>query len=208
MAVSFDVFGTLVAVDRLDEPGAAVARELAARGVTVPDGFAAAYREPQTALAPGRERPLSAHVRDALVSCGVRVTDPETVEAAVFAAFTSDATVRTRPGANAALSAAAERGPVGVCSNCRVRGLVDWTLHRGALDRSLLDAVVVSVDCGYRKPDRRPFLAVADALGVEAAALVHVGDDPATDGGVTDVGGEFVPADDLAALADRLEGPA
>lgn len=208
MAVSFDLFGTLVTVDRSPDPAAAVSRALAERGVAVPDGFDRAYRTPHLDVDPGAERPLAEHVRAALASRGVDAP-ADRVEAAVLAAFT-DVTVETRDGASEALRAAGARGPVGVCSNCGVRGLVEWTLAESALDPATLDAVVASVDCGWRKPDRRAFVAVADALGVAVSELVHVGDDPATDGGVTDAGGVFVEVDpdSAAPLAGCVEGSA
>ena len=205
MAVSFDLFGTLVAVDRPADPAGAVARQLRDRGVAVPDDWAAAYREAHVELAPGRELPLSDHVRAALASRGIDA-DGETVAGAVRAAF--DGQVRTRDGASAAVAAAAERGPVGVLSNCSVSGLVERTVERSTLDPDEFDAVVASVDCGWRKPDSRAFDAVADALGVERSGLVHVGDDPATDGGADDCGARGVLLSDvpLSALPAHLEG--
>ncbi|QLH79949.1 HAD family hydrolase [Halosimplex rubrum] len=205
MVVSFDLFGTLVAVSRPAEPAEAVARQLRERGVAVPDDWARAYREPQVTVEPGAELPLSDHVGHALASRGVDA-EAETVAAAVRAAF--DGPVDTREGAEAAVAAAAEGAPVGVLSNCSVDGLVERTLERSELAVDRFDAVVASVDCGWRKPDRRAFEAVADALGVPVADLVHVGDDPATDGGAGDVGARSVLLDDigLADLPTRLEG--
>lgn len=57
----------------------------------------------------------------------------------------------------------------------------------------------------YREPhvDAPPGAAVplprhvARALGVDPPALCHVGDDAATDGGVTDAGGRFCHIDDV-----------
>jgi len=205
VAVSFDLFGTLVAVARPAEPAEAVARQLGERGVAVPDDWATAYREPQVTVEPGAELALSDHVGRALSSRGVDA-DGETVEAAVRAAF--DGPVETREGAEVAVAAAAERGPVGVCSNCSVDGLVERTLARSRLDAGRFDAVVASVDCGWRKPDRRAFETVADALGVPVADLVHVGDDPATDGGADDAGATSVllTDTDLPDLPAQLEG--
>jgi FMN phosphatase YigB (HAD superfamily) len=205
VAVSFDLFGTLVAVDGPPDPAAAVARELRERGVRVPDDWSAAYREAHVDVDPGREYPLTDHVADALASRGVDAGGA-TVETAVLAAF--DVSVDTREGATDAVAAAAERGPVGVLSNCSVPGLVERTLERSGLDATTLDAVVASVDCRWRKPDRRAFETVATALDVPVGDLVHVGDDPATDGGATEAGATSVLLTDvsLAALPDHLEG--
>jgi FMN phosphatase YigB (HAD superfamily) len=202
VAVSFDLFGTLVAVERPPDPAAAVADALAERGVTVPEDFAAAYRERHVDAPPGAEVPLPAHVAAALRSRDVDPPPGNVVRRAVVAAF--DPAVRTRPGAAAAV--AAVDGPVACCSNCAVPELAARTLLRAAVDRDDLDAVVTSAGCGWRKPDRRIFAAVARRLGVALDDLVHVGDDPATDGGVADAGGRFVDVADmpLTDLPDHL----
>ncbi|MFB6218242.1 MAG: HAD family hydrolase [Halobacteriaceae archaeon] len=203
--ISFDLFGTLVAADRPDDPAAAVGAALAERGVPVPDDWRAAYRESHVEVPAGAELPLPDHVRAALASRGVPA-DRETAVAAVRAAFESE--VRTRPDAARAVAAAAERGPVGVLSNCSVPGLAERALARSELDSRSL-AVVTSVGCGWRKPDSRAFAAVADALGVPVEGLLHVGDDPATDGGADDAGANSLLVGEvpLAELPARLEAP-
>lgn len=188
-AVSFDLFGTLAEVDRPDDPAGAVAAELSSRGVDVPDDWGDAYREPHVDAPAGAEVPLPAHVSRALASRGVDAPG-NAARRAVVAAF--DPAVRTREGAVAAVAAAGERGPVGLLSNCAVPELVGRTLVRSELARDDFDAVVSSVACGWRKPDRRAFERVADAVGIGVGELVHVGDDPATDGGVVEHGGRFV----------------
>ena len=188
-AVVFDLFGTLVAVDDTPEPAAAVADELAARGVSVPDDWAAAYTEPHIDVPEGAELPLPAHVAAALDSRGIDAAET-TTRHAVIDAF--EPTIETATGAVEAVAAAREAGPVGLLSNCAVPELVGKTLRRAALDSSSFDTIVTSIDCGWRKPDRRAFETVADRLGVAVADLVVVGDTPATDGGITDCGGRFV----------------
>ena len=206
MAVSFDLFGTLVAVDRPADPAAAVGRELEALGATLPDDWATAYRTPQVELPEGAEVSLVEHVGSILGDRGSgESADGRTVRRALLRAFGTD--VRTRAGAGRAVAAAAERGPVGVLSNCSVPGLVARTLDRSGLDPSRFDAVVASVDLGWRKPDPRAFEAVADRLRVPVEELLHVGDDPRTDGGATDAGAravllESVPLADLPAHLD------
>ena len=149
--------------------------------------------------------PLPAHVARALASRGVRA-DGNAARRAVVAAF--DPTVQRREGAHEAIEAAAERGPVGLCSNCSVPELVGRTLVRADL-RGSFDAIVTSVGCGWRKPDRRAFEAIARQLGVDPQDLTHVGDDPDTDGGIEAIGGRFVDigARPLSSLSFPEPGP-
>jgi FMN phosphatase YigB (HAD superfamily) len=198
VAVSFDLFGTLVDVDRPADPAAAVAAELDARDVPVPDDWARAYGQRHVDAPDGAEVPLPAHVNAALASRGVRARS-NAVRRAVVAAFDPD--VETRPGAAEAVAAAAERGPVGILSNCSVPELAGKTLIRADIDRDAFDIVVTSVGCGWRKPDPRAFEAVAGHLEVPVSALTHVGDDPDTDGGATDAGARAVLLSDVP-LAD------
>lgn len=193
MAVSFDLFGTLVDAETPDDPAGAVAVELRERGVSVPSDFCDAYREIHIDAPEGAEVPLPAHVAAALSSRGVD-TPNNAARRAVVAAF--DPAVERRDGARSAIEAAAKLGPVGLCSNCSVPELVSRTLLRAGL-RGSFDAVVTSVGCGWRKPDPRAFEAVSGALGVGTDDLVHVGDDPATDGGIRAAGGEFVDIADV-----------
>jgi FMN phosphatase YigB (HAD superfamily) len=201
VAVSFDLFGTLVAQDRPTEPWDAVATELRAREVSVPGDWEAAYRTSHTDLDPGREQSLVAHVRAALASRGVD-TGRDVVRDALLAAF--DAPVETRPGASEALAAAREHGPVGLLSNCSLPGLAGRALAQTELT---VETVVTSVGCGWRKPHDRAFEAAAEELGVAVSALVHVGDDPRADGGGRTAGVTVVLTDDvpLSAFPGWLE---
>ncbi|MFB6096551.1 MAG: HAD family hydrolase [Haloferacaceae archaeon] len=202
MPVTFDLFGTLVDVDAPADPAGAVAAELSALGVDVPDDWATAYREGHVDAPDGAAVPLPAHVGAALRSRDV-AAPANAARRAVVAAFDPD--VRTREGAVEALAAARSRGPVGLLSNCSVPELVGRTLIRSDLDRGAFDAVVTSVGCGWRKPHPGAFETVADRLGVDVADLSHVGDDPASDGGIEDLGGRFLDVADtpLPALADQ-----
>lgn len=205
MALSFDLFGTLVSVAQPPEPATAVAYELRARGIDVPDTWREAYRSPHVDVPEGGELLLPDHVSAALESRGVDGAE-ETVRRGVLAAF--DRKVETRPGAEGALEVAVDRGRVGICSNCSVPGLVDAVLDGSDIDRGCLDAVVTSAACGWRKPDSRIFEAVAGELHVQLDDLIHVGDDPETDGGIEDVGGRAIllTEHDLSDLRRLLEG--
>lgn len=202
MATSFDLFGTLVAAELPDTPATTVADALAARGIPVPDDWRAAYREPHESVPEGAEQPLPAHVAAALASRGVDA-ERGVVREATLAAF--DRPASPRAGARDAFAAACDRGPVAVLSNCSVPGLAERALDRAGFD---IETVVTSVGCGWRKPDPRAFEAVADALDCAPESLVHVGDDPDTDGGVEAVGGRAILLDEtpLESVAAELEG--
>ena len=203
MATTFDLFGTLVTASRPAEPWDAVADELRSRSIVVPDDWEAAYRQSHQPVDRGQELSLVEHTLSALASRGVDASR-ESVHDALLAAF--DGPAECRPGAAAALDAAARAGPVGILSNCSLPGLVERTLDRANFDTAF-DAVVTSVACGWRKPHDEAFRAAADALGVSPADLVHVGDDPRADGGGRTCGVTVLLTDDvpLSAVPSRLE---
>lgn len=192
MAVSLDLFGTLVETNRPTAPWDAVASELAARDVSVPDDWEAAYRSSHVTVDRGAEMSLVRHTRAALASRGVDA-GADVVHAALLAAF--DGPVTVQDGAPRAIEAAADTGPVGVLSNCSLPGLAERTLTRAGLGG--FDAVVTSVDCGWRKPHDGAFEAVAAHLGVDVTDLIHVGDDPRTDGAAETAGATAVLTDDV-----------
>ena len=204
MAISFDLFGTLVTAERPAVPWDAAATELTARGVSVPDDWEEAYRSTHVDIERGRELSLATHATAALASRGIDA-DEDVVRDALLAAF--DGPVEARDGARAALRAAAANGPVGLLSNCSLPGLVERTLDRADFSTEF-DAVVTSVGCGWRKPHDEAFRAVADGLGVPLDGLVHVGDDPRTDGGARTTDATVVLTDDvsLPAFPAWLEG--
>ena len=204
VAIAFDLFGTLVSADRPDDPASAVAAELRKREVSVPADWSDAYSEPHIDAPQGAEVPLPAHVSAALASRDI-VAPNNAARRAVVAAF--DPTVETRPGASVALEAAREYGPVGLLSNCSVPELVGRTLVRAEFAREDFDAIVSSVACGWRKPDRRAFETVADQLGVSTEELMYIGDTPAVDGAIEACGGTYINIQDcpLTELPARLE---
>ncbi|WP_423997047.1 HAD family hydrolase [Halorubrum trapanicum] len=203
MAVTFDLFGTLVDVEYPSDPAEAVARELESRDVSVPDDWHVAYGEQHVEAPAGAEVPLPAHVARALDSRGVDA-DQNVARHAVIAAFDPDVT--RRDGALDAVRGAAERGSVGLLSNCAVPELVPRTLIRAGL-RGEFDAVTTSVGCGWRKPHPSAFEAAAEALDTTTTGLVHVGDDPETDGGIVAAGGRFVDVTEtpLSEVVGELE---
>ena len=205
VAVTFDLFGTLVEAPSPADPARAIAAELESRGVTVPADWAEAYRTPHVDAPEGAEVPLPAHVAAALRSRGVD-SPPNAVRRAVIAAF--DPEVRTREGAVEAVGAVRERGPVGILSNCSVPELVSRTLIRSAFSREEFDAIVSSVGCGWRKPHPKAFEAIASQLDRPIEAITHVGDSREADGGIEACGGRSIIIDGvaLAEVPALLEG--
>jgi FMN phosphatase YigB (HAD superfamily) len=192
VALSFDCFGTLGTADRPTEPWTAVADELRKRDVSVPEDWERVYRSTHVSVERGAECSLVEHTVAALDSRCID-TAHETVHDALLSAF--DGPVEVRAGAADALDAASAVGPVGILSNCSVPGLVDRTLERA--DLPAVDVVVTSVGCGWRKPHDRAFRAIADRLDAPVDTLVHVGDDPRTDGGGRTAGVTVVLTEDV-----------
>lgn len=189
VTISVDCFGTLVEANRLDNAAGAVGAALESRGVAVPGNWEALYWGRHVEVEQGAELPLPQHVSAALAQCDIEA-DRVTVRNAIEDAFEPDVT--TRPGAAEFLAEAARHGPVAVLSNCAIPGLAKRSLAKADIDESLFAGIVESAECGYRKPDRRAFAAVADVLDVQVADLVHVGDDPAEDGGIESHGGTAI----------------
>lgn len=204
-AVSFDLFGTLVAVRPPANPAAAVAAALRDWNVAVPTDWQTRYATSQVDADPGVEPSLYDHVETALVDGSGAAVDRRTVEAAVDEAF--DPTVSTVPGAEHVVRQIGERAPVAILSNSSLPGLVERTIERSTLSCDAFDAIVTSVDCGWRKPHFRAFDAAATALDTAVFRLIHVGDDPETDGGIADAGGHFVSVQEtpLASVPAALD---
>lgn len=198
MAVVF-ALDALAVVSTPDDPAAAIARELESRGVAVPDDWAAAYAEAHVDPPDGAAVPHHAHVARALASRGVSAPN-NAARRAVVAAFAPDA--ETREGALDAVLRGRERGPVALLSDATVpertrRALLAAGLRwRPETEREpLFDAVVTGVSCGWLAPHPRAFEAVAEALGVDPADLIHVARGPDARRGVDAVGGRFVDAE-------------
>jgi HAD superfamily hydrolase (TIGR01509 family) len=93
---------------------------------------------------------------------------------------------RPYPDTEPVLRALRQRGiPLGIVSD------FGWDLrthlaHHGMAD--LFDAVILSYEVGFEKPDPRMFLKACDELGVDPRATLMVGDSPVRDGGANAVG--------------------
>lgn len=202
MAVSFDLFGTLVEADRPDEPAAAIARELREQGVEPPADWQSIYWTRHIDAPEGAELTLSEHVVAALSSQGIEAP-ADRVEQAVLEAFTP--VVETRPTAVKAVEVAARTGPVAVCSNCSIPGLVERAIANSAVDAECFDAIVSSADSGWRKPHPEAFERLATQLGVPIETVTHIGDTPEADGGIEALGGTAVILDDDTPLVRTVD---
>lgn len=190
-AISFDLFGTLVSVSRPEDPATRIATCLRQQDVPVPDDWTARYATSHYDVDPGVERPLADHVLAALGESGSTSATPRpAVERAVRRAF--DVPVEPRPDVEATLAGMAAEHRLAVLSNCSVTGLVERSLETAGLGTDRFDAVIASVDCGWRKPHEGAFRALEDELGIPLERIVHVGDTAATDGGATAVGARYV----------------
>lgn len=203
MAITLDLFGTLVRRPRESAPATAIGQALLARGVPLPDDWPAPFHENHLDHVEHEEIPLPAHVRAALSSRDVEV-DLGTIRAATVAAL--DVEPEVREGAIDLIASAVSCGPVGLVSNCSVPGLVERVLRRSDLPVGAFGAIVTSVGCGRRKPHPRPFTVAADRLDAAVDGLVHVGDDPIADGGVEALGGIAIVTNDLGLARRRLRG--
>jgi FMN phosphatase YigB (HAD superfamily) len=206
VAVSFDLFGTLVEVTPPDDPAKAVATALSERDVSVPSDWKHVYTAPHLDVPSGAELSLVDHVKAGLESRD-RDVSRSVVRAALLDAF--ETPIRTRKGAQTAVTVAKRCGPIGILSNCSVPGLVQHTLSQSDLNPDVFDAVVSSVECGWRKPDERAFREISARLGVSLSELTHIGDDPETDRGATDAGATAILLDDvtLSDISREMECP-
>lgn len=193
-AVSFDLFGTLLSVEKPPDPSRAVAEALAARGISLPQDWETAYRTAYIETDhPLQEVPLGDHVLSLLEAHAGSAgsgPDPAAVNEAVREAFDTD--IQTRERAAETVEAFAEHVPVGILSNSSVPGLVDRSLEQSDIPLADLTVVHSSVAVGWRKPHERAFAAVAEGLEVRLDSLVHVGDDSRTDGGAERAGAHSV----------------
>ncbi len=169
-ATSFELFGTLVDADLPDDPAVAVGRELIDRGVDLPSDWETAYDETHIDPPAGAVVPLPAHVSAALASRGVDAPD-NAPRRAVVAAF--DPEVQTREGAQAAVAAAADRGPVAVLADAPAPELARRTLIRSEIYRSLVDTTVSTAACGWALSHDGAHETVARRL--DADRVCHVG---------------------------------
>jgi putative hydrolase of the HAD superfamily len=216
-AVSFDAMGTLVT---LAPPAPRLQRSLARRlGVTVDlarceSGMRAEMRHYRAHCTGARDAATLAALR---LECACLLADALALDVPgpeLLPALTDAIAFRAYEDAEPALAALAASGlALAVVANWDV-SLHD-VLARLGLARHLA-VVVTAAEVGVAKPGARPFQVALERLGVDPAACVHVGDDPATDvAGAHAAGLRALLLDrtgrtrgslaDLGALAGRLQ---
>jgi putative hydrolase of the HAD superfamily len=177
-AVIFDFYGTLARF--ADAEGAGYEAVLAAHGYTpertVLDAYVSRYDGVEHAVHSVNEHAyeswVRARLRDLVVACGVA---DSSVEDLVDALRASDRRpMVSYPEAATTLTALRRAGlAIGVCSNW------GWELDE-FLDEvgllSLVDVGVTSARAGSRKPHPGIYASSVEALGVQAADVVFVGD--------------------------------
>ncbi|ADV65352.1 HAD family hydrolase [Desulfurococcus mucosus] len=188
MAVSFDVWGTLVDLDKtLDHLSEVASRRL---GLTGEEARRAVYGSHDDAR---RLRRLTPNLHPAeLISRAKEMlaarlsTETRVVDSILFEAFT---TVKPEailyPDVEPALSELEEAG----CYMGVIGNVLFWpssytvtVLERIGLSR-YFKTLVFSDTVGYSKPDRGIFLEFAEASGFEPGRIIHVGDNTLEDVG-------------------------
>lgn len=177
-AVIFDFYGTLA--HWADLAAASYATVFATFGYELPpsilDGYFSRYDGVDHAEHSVSEDAYESWVRwrlgELVAACGVEGEDATAVVDALR--HTDQSPMVAYPEAAATLRALRESGiAVGVCSNWGWE--LDAFLHRvGLLD--LVDSTVTSARAGSRKPHPGIYARSIDALGIDPAAVVFVGD--------------------------------
>lgn len=164
-----------------------------AEAVAEPAALAAVVDELDEAIArpdilaqqQGRDTSVAAH-RRAMFAWFAAVEFLRGHEEAAYDIMTDAESWHPYPDTEPVLRALRARGiPIGIVSDFA------WDL-RVHLDRhglaDLIDAVTLSYEVGYEKPDPRIFLKACGDLGVDPRATLMVGDNPVRDGGASAVG--------------------
>jgi putative hydrolase of the HAD superfamily len=215
-AVTFDVMGTLVAV----EPPAPRLRRSLERRLGIAIDLARCEAGMRAEMRHYRAHCVRAHDAVSLAAlrleCASLLADALALDASgadVLPSLTDAIVFHAYADALPALDALTAAGlRLAVVANWDV-SLHDVLARLGFSGRFEVEITAASV--GVAKPDPKPFLAALDRLGVEPERCVHVGDDPTTDiAGARAAGQPAVLVDrtgrapgsvaDLSALAARL----
>jgi FMN phosphatase YigB (HAD superfamily) len=205
-AVIFDYIGTLVNAKSysMEASTAKLYGALVAEGFKMgQEEFLDAYRkahEKYSLVRYGelREVTNAVWISEALQSLGFEVALDDVRMVAALNVFFEDYvdSLELRSCAEKLLEKAGEFCKVGLVSNFTYAPVVHASLRRLGIDE-FFDCVVVSNDCGWRKPHRKIFEEALSRLEVKPSEAVFVGDSPSEDtAGALDLGLRtvFVPS--------------
>jgi len=121
-------------------------------------------------------------VSETLCNLGLNVTIEDSEMKAALDVFFQDYidSLELRAGAEMLLKKVKESCKLGLVSNFTYAPVVHNSLRQLGIN-GYFDAVVVSGDCGWRKPHRNIFVEVLKRLGVKAKEAVFIGDCPTED---------------------------
>ena len=185
-AIGFDLFDTLITVERLglQEALGRLLRCLQEQGLVVEqESFVPLYREAsrrfvEDARSHGRETHNRFWISAALHQAGYPLTpeDPRIALAveAYFSAFLECAALL--PGTHSMLAALKGRYRLGLLSNFTHGPAAQAILDRLGVAQ-FLEVTVISGDIGYRKPHGQAFGVLRDRFGVPGDQIAFVGDD-------------------------------
>ena len=184
-AVFFDLDGTLVS-ERVGvrEARLLVGEALARRGLTsaAPEEFVAAVEQVITEILRenGGQWPswlnIGAWLSRALAQIGCELDQQSAEFGELSAIYAGERIARAAAiaGAREAIAAARAHGPVGLITNFTDGALQRRKIASAGLDGQF-DAVFISGEVGFHKPDPRIFQHAAQELGAAAAECVHIG---------------------------------
>ena len=184
-AVFFDLDGTLVSEHvGVREARLVVGEDLARRGLTSapPEEFVAAVEQviAEILRENGGQWPswlnIGAWLSRALARIGCELDQQGVEFAELSAIYAGERIARAAAiaGAREAIEAARAHGPVGLITNFTDGALQRRKIAAAGLDGQF-DAVFISGEVGFHKPDPRIFQHAARELGAAAAECVHIG---------------------------------
>ncbi len=189
-AVGFDLFNTLITVDKgaLKDAVESLLESLRESGLEpdsaqfVEDHRDAALRFIKETRRDGRETHNRFWIQAALEAQGILLPpdDPRIAEGVEAYFYTFLDNVRLIPGTLEMLETVGKRFRVGLLSNFTHTPAALAILKAVDLAR-FFEVCVISGDIGFRKPHARAFEALVSGLGVDSADMIYVGDDLESD---------------------------
>jgi HAD superfamily hydrolase (TIGR01549 family) len=129
-----------------------------------------------------REVTNAVWVSETLCSLGIQVTRENSAVKKALDVFFQDYidSLKLRTGAKKLLDLVRKNCKTGLVSNFTYAPVVRESIKKLGID-DCFEAVVVSQECGWRKPHQKIFQDALQSLGVKAEEAVFVGDNPTED---------------------------